>query len=153
VLNTKFIDGKLMTTILEDVVDTAKRAVYTFHDRANGGLDFSEVSLSIVEEMLAEASDYISEMPESQISSLVRLLGCYILEVARTTYGGEYAWIDETKGPVLVVGEPETHIAIATWTKVRGRLSGDPADNIPFFYQGFADVAKVLPSGKRTLFV
>ena len=107
----------------------------------------------MVEEMLAEASDYISEMPQSAISSLVQLFGCYVLEVARATYGGEYAWLDDDKGPVLIVGEPATHIAIATWAKVRGRLSGDPADNILFFYKGFADVASVLPVGKRTLFV
>lgn len=142
-----------MTTFVQDVVNTAKRAVDTFHDRSGGSLDFSESSLSIVEEMLAEASAYISEMSQPEISSLVQLLGCYVLEVARTTYGGEYAWLDEARGPVLIVGEPTTHIAIATWAKVRGRLSGDPADNIPFFYQGFADMASTLPAGKRMLFV
>lgn len=142
-----------MTAVLQDVVDTAKRAVDNFHDRSGGGLNFSESSLSIVEEMLAEASDYISQMSQPEISSLVQLLGCYVLEVARTTYGGEYAWLDEARGPVLIVGEPATHIAIATWAKVRGRLSGDPADNIPFFYQGFADMASTLPAGKRKLFV
>lgn len=142
-----------MTIVLLDVVDTAKRAVDTFHDRSNGGLDFSEASLSIVEDMLAEASGYAEEMPQSQISSLVQLLGCYILEAARTQYGGEYAWLDDTRGPVLVVGAPETHIAIATWSKVRGRLSGDPADNIPFFYQGFSDLARTLPTGKHMLFI
>lgn len=142
-----------MTTVLQEVVHTAKQAVHTFHDRSGGGLDFSESSLSIVEEMLAEASDYISEMPPSKISTLVQLLGCYVLEVARTAYGGEYAWLDEARGPVLIVGEPSTHIAIATWAKVRGRLSGDHADNIPFFYQGFAEIASVLPAGRRTLFV
>jgi hypothetical protein len=142
-----------MSTVLEDVASTAKRAVDTFRDRSNDGLDFSQESLSIVEEMLAEASDYVGEMPQSQVSGLVRLLGCYILEVARATYGGEYGWIDETKGPILVVGEPETHIAIATWAKVRGRLSGDPADNLPFFYQGFSDMASTRPPGQRTLFI
>lgn len=142
-----------MPTVLEDVVATARRAVDTFYDRANGSFDFSEDSLSTVEEMLAEASNYVAEMAQSEISSLVQLLGCYVLEVARTAYGGEYAWIDETKGPVLVVGEPTTHIAIATWSKVRGRLNGDSADNIPFFYQGFSDLAKSRPAGKRVLVV
>jgi hypothetical protein len=142
-----------MTTVLQDVVKTAKRAVDTFHDRSGCALDFSERSLQMVEEMLAEASDYISEMPQSEISSLVQLFGCYVLEVARTTYGGEYTWLDDDRGPVLIVGEPATHIAIATWAKVRGRVSGDPADNIPFFYEGFAEMASALPAGKRTLFV
>ena len=144
---------KLMTTILQDVVDTAKRAVETFHDRSSGRLNFSENSLSIVEEMLAEASGYLDEMSQAETSSLVKLFGCYVLEVARTKYGGEYAWLDEERGPVLVVGEPETHIAIATWARIRSRLIGDPADNIPFFYRGFSDMASTLPNGKRTLFV
>lgn len=142
-----------MTKVLQDVLKTAKRAVDTFHGRLAGALDFSERSLQMVEEMLAEASDYINEMPQSEISSLVQLFGCYVLEVARTTYGGEYAWLDDDRGPVLIVGEPATHIAIASWAKVRGRVSGDAADNIPFFYRGFADMASALPVGKRILFV
>jgi hypothetical protein len=142
-----------MITILQDVVKTAKQAVDTFHDRSGGALDFSARSLQMVEEMLAEASDYVTKMPPSEISSLVQLLGCYVLEVARTTYGGQYAWLDDDRGPVLIVGEPTTHIAIATWAKIRGRVNGDHADNIPFFYQGFAEMASELPAGKRTLFV
>lgn len=141
-----------MSTVLEDVVSTANRAVDTFRDRSNDALDFSENSLSIVEEMLAEASGYVEEMPQSDIAGMVRLFGCYILEVARKAHGGAYAWLDEKRGPVLVVGEPETHIAIATWDRVRRRLSGDPADNIPFFYQGFSEMVSVRPPGKRTLF-
>lgn len=52
-----------MTTVLLDVVNTAKRAIDAVHERSNGGLDFSEASLSIVEEMLAEASSHAEEMP------------------------------------------------------------------------------------------
>lgn len=142
-----------MNTLLDDVVSTANRAVETFRDRSNDGLDFSEDSLSIVGTMLAEASAYVAELPQPQVSGLVRLIGCYILEVARTTYGGKYAWLGDTRGPVLVVGEPETHIAIATWDKVRSRLSGDTADSIPFFYQGFADMARTRPPAARTLYI
>lgn len=142
-----------MTTVLDDVIRTAQRAVDTFHDRAGGGLDFSEDSLAIVESMLVEASGYVAQMAPAEVSGLVRLIGCYVLEVARKAHGGEYAWIDETKGPVLVVGEPATHIAIATWAKVRGRLHGDADDDIPFFYRGFAGQASARPAGKRVLFV
>lgn len=142
-----------MTTVLDDVIRTAQRAVDMFHDRADGGLDFSEDSLAIVESMLDEAAPHVAQMAPAEVAGLVRLLGCYVLEVARKAHGGEYAWIDETKGPVLVVGEPATHIAIATWNKVRGRLHGDPGDNIPFFYRGFSDQARARPAGKRMLFV
>jgi predicted ATPase len=142
-----------MATILEDVVSVAQRAVDTFHDRSGGKLDFSESSLAIVEEMLAEASIYVADMPESQVSALVRMLGCYVLEVARARHGGEYTWVEHTDEPVLVVGDGDTHVAIAAWGKVRSRLGGDPADSIPFFYQGFADAVNTPSPGKRTLFV
>jgi hypothetical protein len=37
-----------------------------------------------------------------------------------------------------VVGEPKFHVALLAFDKVRGRLGGDKADNIPFFYEGFS---------------
>ena len=89
-----------MTTILQDVVDTAKRAVETFHDRSSGRLNFSENNLSIVEEMLAEASGYIDEMSQSEISCLVKLFGCYVLEVGRTRYGDD-GQVRTGQGPLL----------------------------------------------------
>ena len=142
-----------MTSLLDDVTRTAQRAVDTFRDRAGDGFDFSAASLAIVESMLDEASAHAAHMAPAEVAGLVRLLGCYVLEVARAAHGGEYAWIDETTGPALVVGEPATHIAIATWAKVRGRLNGDPGDNIPFFYQGFAERAAARRPGERVLFV
>ncbi|WP_089400920.1 hypothetical protein [Noviherbaspirillum humi] len=142
-----------MASILQDVVDTAARAVETFSDRTEGNLDFSESSLSIIEELLEEASAYVTEMPESRVTDLIQLFGCYVLEVARKNYGGDYAWLDDNRGPVLVVGEPATHIAISTWAKVRGRLNGDRADDIPFFYKGFSNMARERPTARRILFI
>src|SRR5262249_566979 len=43
---------------------------------------------------------------------------------------------------VLVVGEPSFHVALLSCPRVALRLKGDPADNIPFFYDGFAKRAK-----------
>jgi hypothetical protein len=102
---------------------------------------------------LAEAAEYFSELPENQIRTLVQQVGCYILEVAHRQFGGEFFWHEQLDQPILVVGEPERHISMVTWTKVRGRLAGDPADNIPFFYEGFANRATSAPAGTHALLV
>lgn len=142
-----------MSELLVEVQNTAEKALAAFQDRAEGKLDFSEASLEIVEEMLAEAAEFRDDLPEAQIDSLVQMFGCYILEVGRRRFGGEYLWHDQQQEPVLVVGEPLTHIAIATWGKVRGRIAGDEANNIPFFFSGFANDAAEATPGKRVLYV
>jgi hypothetical protein len=40
-----------------------------------------------------------------------------------------------------------------TWDKVAGRLKGDKADSIPFFWQGFAERARERKPGTDVLFV
>ncbi len=101
--------------------------------------------------MLAEASDYASDMSDGQIEGLTRLLGCYLLEVGRREFGGRYCWHGDQ--PVLVVGEPEWRVAMIAFDKIKGRLLGDEADNIPFFYAGFAGRARNAEAGTDALYV
>ena len=54
---------------------------------------------------------------------------------------------------MLVVGEPVFHVAMVAWDKTRGRLAGDTADNIPYFYAGFRASARKGEPGKRVLYV
>ena len=91
-------------------------------------------------------------MPTKQ-DALVRILGSYVLEVGRREFGGKFYWHDGRDQPVLVVGEPDYRIAILTFDKVRGRLFGDQADNIPLFYQGFAARARTAEPGADVLYV
>ena len=62
-------------------------------------------------------------------------------------------WHEPHDQPVLVVGEPAFHVALMTWNKVRGRLGGDAADNLPFFYDGFAATARQAVPGRRVIYV
>jgi len=135
------------------VADKAQQAVDQLRDRSNDSLDYSEQSLGMVEEILAEASSFIDDMPEEQIDALVHMLGCYILEVGQREFAGKYYWHDERDQPVLVVGEPDYKVAIMTIDKVRGRLSGDESNNIPFFYQGFAARARSAEPGSDILYI
>ena len=129
----------------------AASAVEQLQRRAAGKLDYSPASLAVVEEMLAEASN--QSLSSTARDALIELLGCYILEVALREHGGKYAWFEDRKQPVLIVGEPGFHVAMITFDKVRGRLSGDLGDNIPFFYEGFADRVRTATPGTNALYV
>ncbi|MET0322295.1 MAG: ankyrin repeat domain-containing protein [Duganella sp.] len=94
-------------------MSTAERAVATFHDRSNGGLDFSEDSLSIVEEMLAasecfdiDAFDDLSRAPlhyavEGDSYQAAQLL----LELGANVNRHEEELIGETPLSLAVQGE------------------------------------------------
>jgi hypothetical protein len=142
-----------MAELEDQVREKAALAVAQFQDRADGRLDYSESSLLIVEEMLAEAAEFVGQMPQDDVAALIQLFGSYLLQVARTAHGGTFLWHEQQNEPVLVVGEPDRHIAMMAFQKVRGRLSGDESDNIPFFYKGFDDRVRLAMPGTRALYV
>jgi len=140
-----------MSDLKDEVVTIAAQAVAALQSRTGGRLDYSEASLSVIEDALAECCQY--PISEDLRSKIVQQFGCYVLEVARRQFGGEYRWYEKGQQPILIVGEPAFHVAMMTWDKVRGRLSGDTADNIPFFYAGFAEQALSAAPGTRVLYV
>ncbi|HEY8968780.1 MAG TPA: hypothetical protein VIM64_06800 [Puia sp.] len=105
-------------------------------------LDLSESSLSLVEDILADLVGHFGAYDAEQRQRIVELFGCYILEVGRNAFGGHYVWHPDQQAPVLIVGDLDKHVGMLTWPKVAGRLMGDEGDNIPFFYEGFAERAK-----------
>ena len=131
--------GRIVDDLTQQVVNAGQQAIGLCESRPGGELDYTEASLSIVEEMLAEAAQYASNLTAGQVTVLVQQFGSYVLEVGRRQFGGRYLWHDQRDQPVLVVGEPEFRIAMIAWDKVRGRVGGDEGDNIPFFYAGFAE--------------
>ncbi len=142
-----------MNAILEEVIAAADRAVAALQQRAGGRLDYSIASLAAVDEMLAEVSDYVADLDEAVVTGLVQQLGCYVLEVAHRAFGGEYFWHDEGEQPILVVGGPAAHVALMTWSKVVGRLTGDVGDDIVYFFDGFAQKARQPEPGASVLFL
>jgi hypothetical protein len=142
-----------MNAIHEEVLATAERAVAALQERAGGRLDWSVASLKVVDEMLVEVSGYVADLDEAVVTSLVQQLGCYVLEVGRRAYGGAYFWHPEGEQPILVVGEPEAHVALMAWSKVTGRITGDAGDDIVFFFDGFAAKAAQPEPGSNVLFL
>jgi hypothetical protein len=135
------------------VSEKAALAVAQFQERAGGKLDYSVKSLAMVEEMLAEASTYRLDMSQKDQNALVELLGSYILMVAHKQHGGAFYWNEQREQPILVIGEPKFHVAILAFDKVRGRLGGDKADNIPFFYEGFSERVRVATPGTHATYL
>jgi len=141
-----------MDALLQDVIESAGRAVAAVRGTARL-LDYSAHSLATVEQMLAEAAPHSRKLPDDTFTALVQQLGSYVLEVGRRQFGGRYYWNEAEQQPVLVVGEPDSHIAMMSWGRIRGRLGGDSGDNIPFFFEGFAQRAANPTPGDRVLFI
>ena len=135
------------------VLEKARLAVSQFQQRAGGALDYSEQSLTVVEEMLEEASRHVAQLPEPDRKTLVELFGSYLLAVAHRAHGGKFYWFDLRDQPILVVGQPKFEVSIIAFDKVRGRLNGDKGDNIPFFYEGFSSRVKSATPGTKAIYV
>jgi hypothetical protein len=142
-----------LTDLTSQIKEKAGLATSQFQGRARGALDYSEKRLEIIEEMLEEASKFVEQMPPKDSQSLIELMGSYILEVAHRGHGGNFHWHEQSRQPVLVVGEPLYQVAIMTFDKVRGRLTGDKANNIPFFYGGFAARVRSAGPGTKAFYV
>ena len=147
------MENQSMNELGREVEKKAALAVAQFQERAGGKLDYSAGSLAVAEEMLAEAAEYADQMDQESVDALVQLMGSYILHVAYKEHGGVFYWHDAEDQPVLVVGEPAFRVALLTFSKVRGRLSGDEGDNIPFFYSGFSERAKSAKPGADALYM
>ena len=140
-----------MSDLRKQVAEGAAAAVTHLSGRPGTVLDYSETSLAVLEEVLAEIASYAPQLEE--LDGLCSLISAYILETAVRAHGGVVHWDDQRNQPVLVVGEPDYHVALMAFEKVRGRVLGDEADNIPFFYEGFASRVRSAIPGLRVLYV
>jgi hypothetical protein len=55
-------EGRIVDDLTQQVVNAAQQAVNCAKSRPGGELDFTEASLSIVEEMLAEAAQFAADL-------------------------------------------------------------------------------------------
>ncbi|MFM9329344.1 hypothetical protein [Paenibacillus mesotrionivorans] len=121
-----------------DIITTAESFTNNFSDKGN--FDFSIESLSKVDDILEELHDF--EIDESTLDSIASMFGCYIFEVARRNYGGNYYWIQDREQPVLVTGEPKFSISILAFDKVRSRVLNGKEDDISFYFEGYINAVK-----------
>lgn len=138
--------------LTQSIIDLAAEGVDFFEARFDG-FDFSVGSLAVVEELLEEASDFFENMSVERQDQIVAQIGAYVFEVARRNYGGRYFWYDARKQPILVTGQPHFEISLLAYDKVRGRLKNGAEDNIPFFFEGYADRVRNAKPGDKAMVV
>ncbi len=142
-----------MNELTQQIIKYAESAVEAAQQRGEKQLDFSPSSLELLDEMAEEVVQCIKQISEAQVVGITQQFGCYILEVARQKIGGKYYWDEKKEQPVLVVGEPDSRIAMMTWDRVKGRLSGDPRANLSFFFKGFVEIVDSSKTGDDVLHV
>jgi hypothetical protein len=133
--------------------DAAQACVEHFKGRYGSGLDFSEESLKLVDDILEDAADFYAEMPEAQRKWIVSSIGSYVFEVARRNFGGRYFWFDQRNQPIFVTGQPKFEISIVVYDKIEGRLTNGKEDNIPYFFEGYAERVRKAKEGDRATIV
>jgi hypothetical protein len=82
----------------------AEKTVKAFEQRSGRSLDYTEASLQFIEEMIEYASEFAPDMPSEVIENIAQNFGCYILEVGRNEFGGEYHWYAKRDQPVRPLG-------------------------------------------------
>jgi hypothetical protein len=143
----------MMDQFTKQISDDAEACVEHFRKKYGSGLDFSEESLVLIDEIIEEASDFYPEMQEGQQQWIVSSVGSYIFEVARRNFGGKYFWFDQRAQPILVTGQPKFEIAIVAFDKVEGRLLNGAEDNIPYFFKGYSERVRNAKEGDQATIV
>ena len=125
-----------MEPLMHDIIRTADAFASHFQD--HGVFDYSIESLSLVDDLLEEASDYVVD-DDDALYNLASLAGCYVFETARRNYGGTYRWINEEQQPILIAGMPDFFVSIKAWEKVKARIVNGKEDHIPFYIAGYKE--------------
>lgn len=139
--------------LYQEIQAWAQNAIFNSPTWSINQLDYSEKSISVVEIILNEMAEKSLGLSDEQIVMMSQEYGCYLLLTAYRLYGGEFFWNDENEQPMLIVGEPEACIVLLTWNKMRGRLLGDKADHVAYFFDEFSKDARHPEQGKNVIYM
>lgn len=107
------------------------------------GLDYSEASLQIIDEILQDFYLQRAILPEE----LFHLVAAYVFEVTRRHYGGFYLSGDAKNPYAIMLGEPDFQLAVFFMDKIRRRASNGPADSVKSFYDAIAPLFATQTTG------
>ncbi len=136
---------------IEMASNNAERIVSSFNEPFGGTLDYSEKSLSTLDEILSNFSEHQDEVDDEMKSDLIAQAGSYIFEVARRNFTGKYYWYDQLDQPILVTGQPNFEISFLAFEKVKMRIENGDEDNIPFFFKGYSERVKKGKVGDKAM--
>lgn len=134
---------------IESMVQTYAQQAVTEATGLQAGLDFSEESVIELESILARLADELrSQSPERDIGEICKTWGCYLGEVVRQRFGGEWS-IETYPGKqfatlTLSVGGSKLFPSM----KVHRRLTEGENDNVWKFYQLVKARLEASPGGK-----
>lgn len=126
-----------MKDLQQTIIETAEE--FGKGSGSEDALDFSVKSIEILDLLLDEAADFLEG---ENLENFVPVAGCYLFEVARRNFGGTYYWNEQQNQPILVTGEPEYHVAIMTFEKVKDRMVNGEEDNLPYYFQGYVEAVE-----------
>ena len=131
----------------------AERIIEGFGEKYDDAFDYSVKSLESLDELLDNFADFAEQMGDDMKSDLIAQAGSYIFEVARRNFGGKYFWYDQLNQPILVTGLPAFEISLVAFDKVKMRIENGVEDNIPYFFQGYADKVMHAKPGDHVMIV
>ncbi len=138
---------------IQSSTDNAERLLAGFNEQLDNELDYSQKSLSALDELLDNFAGFANQMDEEMKNDLTAQAGSYIFEVARRNYGGKYYWYEEKNQPILVTGQPHFEVSLLAFEKVKQRIENGKEDNIPFFFAGYSESVQQAKPGHRLLIV
>ncbi|MBC7862722.1 MAG: hypothetical protein IAF38_07080 [Bacteroidia bacterium] len=136
---------------IEAASENSERLVSAFVGKYE--LNYSEESLSELDSLLEDFSDFADQDDEEMKSDFIAQAGSYIFEVARRIYGGKYYWYDPLDQPIFVTGQPNFEISFLAFEKIKGRIENGAEDNIPYFFKGYTERIKNAKPGDKAMIV
>lgn len=105
------------------------------HIAEEQSLDFSIGSLMQVDTVLKNAGEMLSYQQDAVIENSAYAMGCYIFEVARRIYGGNYYWHEKLNQPILVIGEPDFAVSCLAVEKAKDRILNSMEEHLIFYFK------------------
>lgn len=89
--NNEYPIDETQKAFIEKSTNNAERLISSFNERLDNGLDYSESSLTVLDdEILSLFSENKDDMDSGMLEDIIAQAGSYIFEVARRNYGGKY---------------------------------------------------------------
>lgn len=102
---------------------------------------------------LSALDDFLGKFPvlheDSEIRTLIEQSAAYLFEVARREYDGVYVTANDPDPVAFVVLVGDVKVTLHGLSRILSRI-GDPANNIPFYFEG---IASAISSGRSTVLI
>ncbi|MDZ4665173.1 MAG: hypothetical protein SGJ15_09880 [Bacteroidota bacterium] len=131
------------------IQENAKKYIEDFD--TEGQLNYSENSLVNVDWFIEDQYQFGDPLNAEYNNEIIELVGSYVLEVARTIYGGTYTWNEYKTEPILITGQPKFEIYFSIYDKVKNRMETEHSENILYYFNLFSEKVKAAKAGDKEI--